>query len=169
VTLASLQEQQALVTAATDAPRLQPGDKIKVLVFGEDKLSGEYDIGPSGTVSLPLAGTVPASGLTPAELEQALARKFRSEYLKDPRVTVTVAALRPIYIFGEVGKPGEYPYKSGLTVVSVTALAGGATYRANQSTVLIQHAGEVAMKEYPFSPSVPVLPGDTIQVQQRYF
>jgi polysaccharide export outer membrane protein len=169
VTLASLAEQQALVAAATESPRLQPGDKVKVMVFGEDKLSGEYEIAPSGTVSLPLAGTVAASGLTPAELEQALANKFRSEYLKDPRVTVTIAAYRPFYIFGEVGRPGEYPYRSGLTVMSAAALAGGATYRANQNTVLIQHAGESDMKEYPFSPSVPVLPGDTIQIQQRYF
>src|SRR4051794_41251051 len=81
-------EQQSLAAAAVAAPQLQPGDKIKVNVFGEDKLSGEYEVDQSGQISLPLAGTIQAVGLTQAELEQALAKKFRSEYLKNPKVTV---------------------------------------------------------------------------------
>src|SRR6266567_7809940 len=104
-------EQQSLAVAATAAPKLQPGDKIRVNVYGEDKLSGDYEIDPSGQISLPLAGTIEAVGLTQAELEQALAKKFRSEYLKNPKVTVTIATLQPYYIVGEVAHPGEFPYR----------------------------------------------------------
>jgi len=162
-------EQQSLAKAATAAPKLQPGDKIQVTVFGEDKLSGDYQLDPSGLVSLPLAGTIKAQGLTQAELEQALAKKFRSEYLKNPKVTVTITTLQPFYMMGEVQKPGEYPYKSGLNVLTAMAVAGGPTYRANRNTVEIQRRGETSMREYPVSVSVPVLPGDVIRVPERYF
>ena len=100
-------EQQSLAAAAVAAPKLQPGDKIRVYVFGEDKLSGDYEIDQSGQISLPLAGTIQAVGLTQTELEQALAKKFRSEYLRNPKVTVTIATLRPFYMMGEVTKPGR--------------------------------------------------------------
>lgn len=163
-------EQQAMIrAAATTAPALQAGDKIKVTVFGEDRLTGEYEIDPAGFVSLPLAGTVKAGGLTKPQLEQELARKFRGEYLRNPKVTVDVATFRPFYILGEVSKPGEYPFKSGLNVMSAVALAGGSTYRASRSSVLIQHAGENGFKEYTMSPTIPVLPGDLIRVPERYF
>jgi len=168
---ASLSEsdQQAMAQAATSAPRVQPGDKVRVVVFGEDKLSGDYEIDQSGQISLPLAGTIEAKGLTQAELELALAKKFRSEYLKNPKVTVAITSLQPYYIVGEVGHPGEFPYKSGLNVVTAMAIAGGPTYRASRSTVKIQRRGETTMTQYPISASVPVLPGDVISVPERYF
>src|SRR5476649_1340907 len=166
---ASPEEQRNYVAAATAKPRLQSGDKIRVTVYGEDKLSGDFEIDPSGLVSLPLAGTVKAAGLTQIELETELSRKFRTEYLRNPKVTVTIASFRPFYILGEVAKPGEYPYRSGLNIISATALAGGATYRASKSTVLIQRMGESGMKEYPMSSNVPVLPGDLVRIPERYF
>ena len=162
-------ELQSLAAAATAAPKLQPGDKIRVNVFGEEKLSGDYEIDQSGQISLPLAGTVQAQGLTQTELEQALAKKFRSEYLRNPKVTVTIATLRPFYMMGEVTKPGEYPYKSGLNILTALAIAGGPTYRASRNTVQIQRRGETSMRDYPISASVPVLPGDVIRVPERYF
>jgi protein involved in polysaccharide export with SLBB domain len=165
----SQDEQQSMASAATAAPKLQPGDKIRVTVFGEDKLSGEYEIDQSGQISLPLAGTVPAMGLTQSELEQALAKKFQSQYLKNPKVTVTIATLRPFYVMGEVTRPGEYPYKSGLNVLTAMAVAGGPTYRASRTAVQIQRLGETSMREYPISASVPILPGDVIKVPERYF
>ena len=162
-------EQQSLAAAATGPAKLQPGDKVTIVVYGEDKLSGEYQIDQGGQISLPLAGTVAAQGLTQTELEQALAKKFRSEYLKNPKVTVTIATLRPFYMMGEVTKPGEYPYKSGLNVITALAIAGGPTYRASKNTVQIQRRGEASMRDYPISASVPVLPGDVIRVPERYF
>ena len=167
---ASVADQQALrQQAATTAPKLQPGEKIKITVFGEDRLSGEYEIDPAGYVSLPLAGTMMAAGLSKPELERVLAAKFRGEYLRDPKVTVDVSAFRPFYILGEVQKPGEYAFKSGLNIMSGIALAGGSTYRASRSSVMIQHVGENGFREYPLSSTIPLLPGDLVRVPERYF
>ena len=164
------EERESLIRqAATTSPVVRPGEKIRVTVFGEDRLTGEYDVDPAGYVSLPLAGTIKAGGLSKPELEKELVKKFRGEYLRDPKVTVEVASFRPFYILGEVAKPGEYPFKSGLNVLSAIALAGGATYRASRSDILVQHAGENGFKEYPLSPTIPVLPGDLIRVPERYF
>lgn len=162
-------EQKSLEAAATAPAKLQPGDKIRITVYGENNLSGDYQLDQSGQISLPLAGTVSAQGLTQTELEQALAKKLRSEYLKNPKVTVTIATLQPFYMMGEVVKPGQYPYQSGLNVLTALAIAGGPTYRANRSTVQIQRRGENSMQDYPISTSVPILPGDVIRVPQRYF
>ena len=162
-------EQQSLAAAATAPAKLQPGDKIRITVYGEDNLSGNYQLDQSGQISLPLAGTITAQGLTQSELEQALTKKFRSQYLKDPKVTVTIATLQPYYIMGEVTKPGEYPYQSGLNVLTALAVAGGPTYRANRNTVQIQRRGETTMHDYPISTTVPILPGDVIKVPERYF
>src|SRR5271166_4581539 len=165
---ASLEDQKARAQAATTTPRLQPGEKIRITVFNEASLSGDYEIDQSGFVSLPLAGTIKAAGFTQPELEQELAKKFRSEYLRNPKVTVTLVSLRPFYIVGEVEKPGEYPYKSGLNVMTALALAGGATYRGSRSSVYIQRVGEEGMREYPISSSIMILPGDLIRVPERY-
>ncbi|MBB4200569.1 polysaccharide export outer membrane protein [Rhodoblastus sphagnicola] len=154
---------------AASSPKIQGGDKLRVTVFGEDKLTGEYEVDPGGDVSLPLAGTVHASGLTKPELEQLLAKKFRNEYLKNPKVTVDVASFRPFYVLGEVQKPGEYPYKGNLNVLSAIAIAGGQTYRANNDKIMIQRAGEKEIRSYPLSISVPIYPGDLVRVPERYF
>jgi protein involved in polysaccharide export with SLBB domain len=166
----SAEEREALIkAAATTSPSLHPGEKIRVTVYGEDRLSGEYEIDPGGYLSLPLAGSVKAAGLSKPDLERELAKKFRSEYLRDPKVTVEVSSFRPFYILGEVAKPGEYPFKGGLNVMSAIAIAGGSTYRASRSNVLIQHIGQEGFKEYPLSPTIPVLPGDLVRVPERYF
>jgi len=162
-------EQQSLAATATAPAKLQPGDKVNIIVYGESSLSGEYQLNQSGQLSLPLAGTVEARGLSQSELEQALAKKFRSEYLKHPRVTVTIATLQPYYVMGEVKNPGEFVYKSGLNVLTALAIAGGPTYRASRNTVQIQRRGETGTRDYPVSATVPVLPGDVIKVPERYF
>ena len=166
---ASLEDQQARAETATTTPRLQSGEKIRIDVFGEASLSGEYEIDQSGFVSLPLAGTIKAAGFTRPELEQELAKKYRSQYLRNPKVTVSLVSLRPFYIVGEVEKPGEYAYKSGLNVLTALAVAGGTTYRGSRSAVYIQRVGETGMREYPLSSSVMILPGDLIRVPERYF
>jgi polysaccharide export outer membrane protein len=161
--------------AASPAPattpaelRLAPGDKLRVMVFGEDKLSGEYQIDNAGSISLPLAGTLQGAGLTKPELEQAIAEKLKSN-LRNPKVTVDVTSYRPFYVLGEVQKPGEYQFRSGLNVLSAIAVAGGATYRASTSTVVIQRSGSNELKEFPQSPTVLVMPGDVVRVPERYF
>ena len=168
---ATATELQRLRAKAAAPPRLHAGEKVRVTVYGENSLSGDYLIDPSGFVALPLAGTVKAEGLTQKELEQELQKHLSSGYLKDPKVTVSVLEFRPFYILGEVERPGSYPYASGLNVMSAIATAGGTTYRANQSTVLIQHAGESDMRSYDNASStpIPILPGDIIQIPRRYF
>lgn len=161
-------ERQALEAQAAAPPKLQAGDKIHVTVYNEPSLSGDYQLDPSGFVSLPLAGTIKAAGLTQHELEQQLERQLATGYLKDPKVTVGVSEFRPFYIVGEVEKPGAYPYTGGLNVLSAIAIGGGTTYRADQSRVEIQHAGESEMHEYPLDSPIPVLPGDIIKVPRRY-
>lgn len=148
---------------------LAAGDRIRVTVYGEDRISGEYQIDPNGMVSLPLAGTLTAAGRTKPELEAALTEKLKGSYLRNPKVTVDVVTFRPFYVLGEVQKPGEYPFRSGLNVLSAIAIAGGATYRANASKVYIQRFGSTALTEYAQSPTVPVMPGDVVRVPERYF
>ena len=149
--------------------RVAPGDKLRVTVFGEDRLSGEYQIDNAGSISLPLAGTIEGAGLTKSELEQSITTQLKSQYLRNPKVTVDVVSYRPFYVLGEVQKPGEYQFRSGLNVLSAIAIAGGATYRANPSKVLIQRSGSNDEKEYPQSPTVLVMPGDVVRVAERFF
>jgi polysaccharide export outer membrane protein len=149
--------------------RLSGGDKVRVTVYGEDKISGDYQVDSGGFLSIPLAGTVHGAGLTKLELEQALTQKLKSEYLRNPKVTVEVISYRPFYVLGEVKSPGEYQFRSGLNVLSAIAIAGGATYRANGSTVMIQRFGSTELKEFPQSPTVLVLPGDVVRVPERFF
>jgi protein involved in polysaccharide export with SLBB domain len=160
---------QAAAAAATAVPRFQGGEKIRINVYNEPTLSGDYDIDPNGVVSLPLAGTVRAVGLTQPQFEQELAKKFKTEYLRNPKVTVTILQFRPIYVVGEIEKQGEFAYKPGLNILTAMAMAGGGTYRANKNYVLIQRFGETDTKEYPQSAATMILPGDLIRIPERYF
>jgi protein involved in polysaccharide export with SLBB domain len=160
---------------AADTPQqavmlpLAAGDKIRVTVYGEDRISGEYQIDPDGMIALPLAGTVRAAGLTKPALETALADKLAGKYLRNPKVTVDIVNFRPFYVLGEVQKPGEYPYRSGLNVLSAIAIAGGTTYRAATSKVYIQRFGSTDLIEFEQSPMTSVMPGDVVRVPERYF
>jgi protein involved in polysaccharide export with SLBB domain len=148
---------------------LQAGDRIRLTVFGEDKVSGDYELDPSGYLSLPLAGTIPAAGSSKIELEQSITQSLKGRYLKDPKVTIDVISYRPIYVLGEVQKPGAYPFHSGLNVMSAIAVAGGSTYRASNSEVMIQRFGEAGLREYALDANVSIMPGDVIRLPERYF
>src|SRR6266516_3177899 len=168
----SLSDPEAAGLAATSSMtelRLAPGDKVRVIVFGEDKLSGEYQVDNAGSLSLPLAGTIRGAGLTKTELERSLTKQLQGEYLRNPKVTIDVTSFRPFYVLGEVSKPGEYQYRSGLNVLSAIAIAGGATYRASTSKVMIQRSGSTEMTEYPQATTVLIMPGDVVRVPERFF
>jgi polysaccharide export outer membrane protein len=153
-------------SASTDTQyRLGPGDKLSIKVLGAEDLSGDYTIGDNGTIATPLIGEVKAAGLTRAELEKAIADKLAQGYIKNPRVSVAIATYRPFYIFGEVTKPGEYPYASGMKVLNAIATAGGFTYRAQQGYVVVSRNGQ----EWRASPSSPLLPDDIVRVPERFF
>lgn len=152
--------------AAEPAYRLGPDDALRITVFGEGDLSGEFTVDGAGRVALPLIGPVMVDSLTTAEAEALIRARFADGYLKDPRVSVEVTNYRPFYILGEVQEPGAYPYANGLTVRGAVALGGGFTYRADEDDIEIKRKGEA-----PVDVGVdgPVLPGDVIDVGQRFF
>ncbi len=167
---ASAQEpDQAAVDDVVSAYRLADADKVRVSVFGEPALTGEFSVGENGGVSLPLIGVVPARGLTLMEFEAAVTSALRDGFLNDPRVRVEMLSYRPIYILGEVNTPGEYPYTPGLSVLNVVAMAGGFTYRANQRSILIKRATADAEQAYRLTPTSHVAPGDIVRIRERYF
>ena len=152
------------------AARLEPGERLKITVYGEEALTGEYDVNPGGYVAMPLIGQIRAAGHTSADFAKAIAARYRGGgFLQDPQVTVAVTTFKPFYVLGEATNPGEYPYRSGLTVHSAVAMAGGFTYRASRSNVLIRHVGDEVWKEYSLAEPVPIAPGDLIRVPERYF
>jgi protein involved in polysaccharide export with SLBB domain len=160
----------SLSAAVTVATHLRSGDRIKITVYGEEALTGEYDVSPSGYVSMPLIGAIRALGRTPAEFGADVASRYRSGgFLQEPKVTVAVVQFRPFYVLGEAASPGEYPFRSGLSVHAAIAMAGGFTYRASRSLVLIRHSGDEVWKEYPLTEPVVIAPGDLIRVPERYF
>jgi protein involved in polysaccharide export with SLBB domain len=175
--LAGCDDMSALVSrepapyvAPARALRLQIGDKVKVVVIGDDKLNGEYQVDGRGAISVPAAGAVNAVGRSAENLGAALQQRLRErQYLLNPIVNVTISEFRPFYVLGEVEKPGEYPYHTGLNVLSAIAVAGGDTYRASRSSALVQRAGETTFHEVPLSPKVPIYPGDLVKLPERYF
>ncbi len=152
------------------ASRLQSGDQVKVIVFGEDALSGIYEISPAGTITMPLVGTVTAVGRTTSDLARTLTRAYvTGKFLAEPKISVSVVSYRPFYILGEVLTPGRYPYTSGLNVLTAVATAGGFTYRASKTSVLIRHPGDDVWQEYSLATPILIQPGDLIRVPERYF
>jgi polysaccharide export outer membrane protein len=148
---------------------LGSGDKIRVITFGEDSLTGEFFVGSQGQVSLPLIGDVKAGGLTIAQFTEEVTKALANGFLKEPRISVEVLDYRPFYILGEVNKPGEYPFINGLTVMNAVATAGGFTYRANTRTVFIKGGAGSAEKKIHLLSNTPVHPGDTIRIGERFF
>jgi protein involved in polysaccharide export with SLBB domain len=149
--------------------RLGINDKVRLLVFDESELSGEFAVNSNGALSLPLIGDVPAAGKTASEVRQVIEQRLASGYLVNPRVSLEVRDFQPFYILGEVNKPGEYPYSDGLTVQQAVATAQGYTYRAEKKRVFIKKNGETREEEIRLSADTKISPGDTIRVGERYF
>ena len=163
---------QASAVASADTSQdyqLGVSDKIRVTVYNEPNLTGEYPISPSGNVSLPLIGEVAANGRTVAAVRQEVQDRFADGYLRDPKVTIDIVTFRPFYILGEITHPGELPYSDGMTVLNAVATAQGFTYRANKKYVFIKHKGEATEKRVLLTPDLRVLPGDTVRIGERYF
>jgi polysaccharide export outer membrane protein len=148
--------------------KLGPADKIRLSVFGETDLGGEFEIDGSGDVRLPLIGQVKASGLTVRTFEEKIVALYEDGYLKDPRISVEVINYRPFYIIGEVNKPGQYPYVSDMNALNAVALAGGYTPKADKSEVYIQRSG-IGEKDYPSNETTKIRPGDVVRIPERFF
>lgn len=152
-----------------DDYRLGAGDKVRVNVFGEEALTGEFLVSGGGMISLPLVGDIRAAGLTVAEFQRAVEEGLKQGYLLDPKVSAEVLTYRPFFVLGEVGSPGTYPYTNGLTVLNAVATAGGFTYRADTKRVFIRRGGGGDEEVYRLTTSTAVAPGDTIRIGERFF
>lgn len=148
---------------------LDYGDRIKINVFNQPELSGEYTLDGDGRFSMPLIGTVEAAGMSPAELETHLVDRYKPDYLVNPRIFIQVMNYRPYYLIGEVRGTGAFPYRAGMTYMTAIAIAGGFTYRAKQDHVWVIRGDDPEQKEIKLSVEEKVQPGDIIRVAERLF
>ena len=159
-----------LPTAAPGAYRLGPGDVVRLITFGEESLTGEFRVSDSGTIALPLIGSVRASGLTPDVLATRVSEALvRGNILRSPSVSAEVMTYRPIFVLGEVSKPGQYPYQPGMTVVTAAAVAGGFTYRAILDYASVVRTVNGRAVEGKAMRQTYLQPGDVITVFERRF
>ena len=148
---------------------LASGDRLRVIVFGQDGLSNAYAVSSAGNISMPLIGPVKAQGLTTAALERSVEAKLRNGFIREPKVSIEGAAYRPFFVLGEVTTAGQYPFIAGMTAETAVAIAGGYTPRANKTELDLTRV----VDGHPVTASVPVdqpiKPGDTIFVRERFF
>ncbi len=149
--------------------KLGNGDTVRITVFGEPDLSGEFQVDGTGMISMPLIGEIEATGQSVRQVQRALEEQFRNGYLNNPRISAEVINFRPYYILGEVSRPGEYPYSDGLTILNAIATAEGYTYRANKKVIFVRGAGQKEEREVKLTSTTPVHPGDTLRVGERLF
>jgi polysaccharide export outer membrane protein len=149
--------------------RLAPDDQVRVIVFGEEPLTGQFAVDDRGNVSIPLLGEIPAAGRTTSELEGVITQSLKDKrLLLQPSVSVQVLTPRPIFILGEVAKPGEYPYRTGMSVLTAVAVAGGFTYRAETEYASILRRENDKSVEGKVTRGTLVHPGDVINIFKRY-
>ena len=159
------------LTQANEADyRLGANDRVRIIVFGQPTLTGEYTLDGNGVLAFPLIGSVAASGQSPAQLQKSIAARLDPDYLQNPSVSAEVITRRPFYVIGEVQKPGNYPYVTDMTALQAIAMAGGYTYRARQNNLYLKRLdANGRMVRVAATPETRVRPGDTVEVKERYF
>ena len=155
--------------AENEEYKLGSGDLIKITVFNQVELSGEYTINGAGLIALPLIGDVTTKDLTVKQVEQNIANKLKPDYLLNPKVNVQVLNYRPFYILGEVKEPQSYPYVDGMTYLNAVAIAGGFTYRAKEDHVMVIRMKDPQKRKIKLNMDEKVMPGDVIHVEERFF
>ena len=153
-----------------DTPyRLDAGDKLRVVIYGQEGLTNTYTIDAGGSITMPLIGTVPARGRTPAGLASEISARLRKGYIREPSVAVEVDTYRPFFILGEVAAPGQYPYVPNMSVESAVAIAGGFSPRARRDSVTLTHTEAAGASRAIVPLGTPIGPGDTVLVSERWF
>jgi polysaccharide biosynthesis/export protein len=148
--------------------RLDAGDKLRVVVYGQEGLTNSYAIDAGGSIAMPLIGAVPARGRTPAGLAALIAAKLRNGYIREPSVAVEIESYRPFFILGEVAAPGQYPYVPNMSVESAVAIAGGFSPRARRDAVTLTHTDGSGSIRIVVPLGTAVNPGDTVLVGERW-
>jgi polysaccharide export outer membrane protein len=151
------------------AYHLDAGDKLRVVVYGQEGLTNTYAIDAGGSITMPLIGSVPARGRTTAGLAAEISAKLRRGFIREPSVAVEIEAYRPFFILGEVAAPGQYPYVPNMTVESAVAIAGGFSPRALRDRVTVTHTDASGPARFVVPPGSPISPGDTVLVSERWF
>lgn len=159
----------AAVSSVDQDYKLAAGDKVRLTVFNEAALSGEFSVSTTGMLSFPLVGEVSADGKSISEITSVVQTRLADGYLRDPNVSLEISTYRPFFILGEVNAPGQYPYASNITVLNAVATAQGFTPRADNKLVFIRRAGGAEEQAYRLTPDLRVLPGDTIRLGERFF
>ena len=153
-----------------DSNKLGPNDRLRITVFGQQTLTGEYTLDGNGVLAFPLIGNVPANGSTTSELQQKIAAKLNPEYLINPSVSAEIVNRRPFYVIGEVQKPGNYPYVTDMTAVNAIAMAGGFTRRARKNDFYIRRFDKDGkMVRIEANAGTVLQAGDTLEVRERLF
>lgn len=148
---------------------LGPNDRVRLIVFGEENLSGEFLVDAAGKVALPLIGELQAAGLDVRSFERAVQQRLADGYLRDPRVSVEILNARPFFVLGEVANPGQFPFVAGMTAANAIAIAGGFAPLADQTKVRIKRAGSDVEEVEPLTPTTKIAPGDTLRVVKGAF
>ena len=151
------------------AYKLDAGDKLRVVVYGQEGLTNSYAIDASGSITIPLIGQVPARGRSPASLAAEISARLRNGYIREPSVAVEIESYRPFFILGEVQAPGQYPYVPNMTVESAVAIAGGFSPRAKRDIVTLTHTEANGAARYVVPLGTSLSPGDTVYVGERWF
>ena len=163
-------DQPLLPDPRTDAYLLGSGDQVRISVFGQDQLSDVYRVDEGGAIAFPLIGAVKAAGVKTAELGELITSQLRGrQLLANASVTVMMISFRPIFVIGEVVRPGQYPYQPGMTLLTAVAVAGGFTYRAVRDHALaVRVLGDKPTRGRVERESL-IAPGDVIEVRERFF
>jgi polysaccharide biosynthesis/export protein len=151
------------------AYRLDAGDRLRVVVYGQEGLTNTYAIDAGGSITMPLIGQVPARGRSPASLAAEISAKLRHGYIREPSVAVEIEAYRPFFILGDVAAPGQYPYVPNMSVESAVAIAGGFSPRAKRDHVTLTHTDSSGSTRVIVPLGTSLSPGDTILVSERWF
>jgi len=152
-----------------DAYVLGNGDVISILVFDEQDLTMDAQIGDSGEINYSYLGALKVSGKTPVQLEREITSALQDGYLVNPSVNVSIKQYRPFFISGEVRSPGSYSFQPGLTLDKAIALAGGLTDRASNRRMYVIRAGSNDQDKKRIKLSAPVGPGDVIEINEGFF
>lgn len=160
---------EAYLVQPTGPYALDTGDVVRVTVYGDAEMSTTYRVDDSGALALPLVGAVRARGATTAETARRITAALSAGFMRSPNVAVEVAEYRPYFIQGAVRTPGQFAYVYGMSARAAISAAGGFTETADRNRVTIYRRQGDEMARATVDLDTPILPGDTLEISERWF